>query len=75
MLENLLQFMFERGAFAGATAEQAFRVVIDNSINTAENLEQGRLIALIQVAPSQPLEFITVQLTRTGEGLLLATEA
>jgi hypothetical protein len=74
MLEDLLRFMFERGAFAGATVEEAFRVVTDDSINTAQSLEQGRFTALIQVAPSQPLEFITVQLTRTGEGRLLTTE-
>jgi hypothetical protein len=74
MLEDLLRFMFERGAFAGATVEEAFRVVTDDSVNTVQSLEQGRFVALIQVAPSQPLEFITVQLTRTGEGLLTTTE-
>jgi phage tail sheath protein FI len=73
MLEDLLRFMFERGAFAGATVEQAFRVVTDASVNTPQSIEQGRFIAHIQVAPSQPMEFITVLLTRTGDGLL-ATE-
>jgi phage tail sheath protein FI len=74
MLENVLRFMFERGAFSGATAEQAFRVVTDASVNPPQSIEQGRFIAQIQVAPSQPMEFITVLLTRTGEGLLVATE-
>jgi hypothetical protein len=74
MLEGMLQFMFERGAFSGAIPEQAFRVVTDARVNTPQDIEQGRFIAQIQVAPAQPLEFITVQLTRTGEGLLLATE-
>jgi IPT/TIG domain len=73
ILEDLLRFMFERGAFAGATAEQAFRVVTDASVNTPQSIDQGRFIAHIQVAPSQPMEFITVLLTRTGDGLL-ATE-
>lgn len=75
MLEDLLRFMFERGAFAGATVEQAFRVVTDASVNTAQSIDQGRFIAEIRVAPAQPMEFITVQLTRMSEGLLLATEA
>jgi phage tail sheath protein FI len=74
MLENVLRFMFERGAFAGATPDQAFRVVTDASVNTPQDIEQGRFIAKIQVAPSQPMEFITVLLTRVSEGLLLATE-
>jgi hypothetical protein len=73
-LEEVLQFMFERGAFVGATAGQAFRVITDDSINTAQSIEQGHFIVQLLVAPSQPMEFITVQLTRTGEGSLLAVE-
>jgi hypothetical protein len=75
MLEELLRFMFERGAFAGATTDQAYRVVTDKSVNTPESVDAGRFIAQIQVAPSQPLEFITVLLTRIGENLLQAREA
>lgn len=75
MLEEILRFMFERGAFAGATAEQSYRVVADKSVNTPESVDAGRFIAQIQVAPSQPMEFITVLLTRIGEDLLQAREA
>jgi hypothetical protein len=75
MLEDLLRFMFERGAFAGATTEQAYRVVTDTSVNTRESVDAGRFIAQVQVAPSQPMEFITVLLTRIGENLLQAREA
>jgi phage tail sheath protein FI len=74
MLTELLQFMYERGAFAGVTAAQAFRVITDASVNTPQSVDQGRFIVQIQVAPAQPLEFMTVQLVRTGEGLLLTTE-
>jgi phage tail sheath protein FI len=77
-LEEMLGFMFERGAFAGATPQQAFRVVTDADFTTPESIateaERGRFIVQIQVAPSQPAEFITVLLTRTGEGQLQATE-
>ncbi len=75
VLENMLRWMFERGAFAGPAPEASYRVVTDDSINTPQSLEQGRFIAQIQVAPSQPLKFMTVRLVRTGEGLLQATEA
>jgi len=71
---NLLRFMFERGAFSGPTPEVAYRVVTDASVNPPQSIEQGRFVAQIQVAPSQPMEFITVLLTRTGEGSLQATE-
>jgi hypothetical protein len=73
-LESLLRFMFERSAFAGATQPSAFRIFVDTSINPPQSVEQGRLIAQIQIAPSEPLEFITVVLTRTDEDLLQATE-
>jgi phage tail sheath protein FI len=48
--------------------------VTDSRVNTLQDIEQGRFIAHIQVAPSQPMEFITVLLTRVSDGLLLATE-
>lgn len=73
-LEAMLQFMFERGAFAGATARQAYRVVTGASVNTRQRIDQGQFVAEIQVAPSQPMEFITVLLTRSGEGTLQVTE-
>lgn len=74
-LESLLRFLFERGAFAGQTPQQAFRVVTDGRVNTRQSIDQGRFIAQVQVAPSEPLEFITVQLSRASDGVLLAVEA
>jgi hypothetical protein len=74
VLEDLLRFLYERDAFAGRTEEQSFRVTTDQSVNPPQSVEQGRFIAVIQVAPSQPMEFISVQLTRRGEGDLLARE-
>jgi phage tail sheath protein FI len=74
MLENLLRSLFERGAFAGAAPEQAYRVATGDDVNTPEGIDQGRFVAEVRVAPSQPMEFLTVLLTRTGEGQLLAAE-
>ena len=74
-LEALLRFMFERGAFAGRTPQQAFRVVTDGRVNTRQSMDQGRFIAQIQVAPSEPMEFITVQLSRASDGVLVVAEA
>jgi hypothetical protein len=73
-LEEMLRFLYERGAFAGRTEDQSFRVITDASVNPPQSVEQGRFIVVIQVAPSQPMEFISVQLTRRGEGELSATE-
>jgi hypothetical protein len=73
-LEEMLRFLYERGAFAGRSEDQSFRVITDGSVNPPQSVEQGRFIVVIQVAPSQPMEFISVQLTRRGEGELSATE-
>ncbi|KAA3664730.1 MAG: hypothetical protein DWQ04_04195 [Chloroflexi bacterium] len=73
-LEILCQHLFSLGAFAGATPQEAFRVITDESINTQSRTDQGQFLVKIQVAPSQPLEFIVVQLLRASEGSLRATE-
>lgn len=73
-LEELLQGIYERGAFAGASPAQAYRVATSPDLNPRQSVEQGRFIAQIQVAPAQPLEFITVQLLRAGDGNLQVIE-
>ncbi len=73
-VEELLRFMFERGAFAGRSEAESFRVITDDSVNTPQSIDEGKFVAMIQVAPSQPMEFISVQLTRTGDGGLITAE-
>lgn len=73
-LERLLATLFERGAFAGMDPTQAFRVVIDETVNPPASVEQGRLVVELRVAPSQPLVFITVKLVETRAGTLVVQE-
>ena len=47
-----------------------FLVVTDGGVNTADDTANGRLIVQLLVAPTNPVEFITVTLVRAGEGLL-----
>jgi hypothetical protein len=74
MLNSMLRSLFERGAFAGAAPEQAYRVITNESVNPPQSIEQGRFVVHIQVAPSQPAEFINVTLIRTDGGLVQAAE-
>jgi hypothetical protein len=67
--EDLLRTLYVRGAFAGASPDQAFRVVADGSVNTQEDLDQGRFIVELRVAPSRPLAFLTVRLVQAGGAL------
>jgi phage tail sheath protein FI len=67
-LETLLSRMFARGAFAGETEAQAFRIRTDDALNPPASVDEGRFVAEIQVAPSRPMAFITVRLTLDENG-------
>lgn len=64
--ERALGGLFARGAFAGDTARQAFRVVADDSVNPPDSVDRGRFIVDLQVAPARPLEFLKVRLVQSG---------
>ncbi|HEU0054893.1 MAG TPA: hypothetical protein VFQ39_17025, partial [Longimicrobium sp.] len=67
--DQLLGEMFTRGAFAGASAAEGFRVVTDDTVNTDQGVDQGRFVVELRVAPSRPLAFLTVRLVQTGAGV------
>lgn len=64
--EDMLGDLFQRGAFAGATAGSGFQVVTDASLNTPQSIDQGRFIVELRVAPSRPMTFLTLRLVQTG---------
>ena len=55
------EFLFARwrdGALAGTTPGDAFFVRCDRSTMTQDDLEKGRLVCLVGVAPVRPAEFV-----------------
>ena len=72
--ERLLSELFVRGAFAGREPGEGYRVVVDESVNPPEQLERGRFIVELRVAPSHPLAFLTVRLVQEGAEQLLLEE-
>nr|CTQ90421.1 FIG01121374: hypothetical protein [Kibdelosporangium sp. MJ126-NF4] len=60
-LTSVLLAAFRAGALAGARAEQAFRVVCDESNNPPEQ-DPGLVVCEIEVAPAAPMEFIKLRL-------------
>ena len=71
---ELLTDMFRRGAFAGASPAQSFRVVTDDTINSTNDADTGRFFVELRVAPSLPLRFIAVRLAQTGDRLTVVEE-
>jgi hypothetical protein len=72
--ETLLGDLYIRGALAGASHEQAYRVVTDRSVNPAESVEQVRFVVELRVAPSRPLAFLTVRLVQSGNEFAVTEE-
>ena len=50
--------LFRQGAFQGSTPQEAYFVRCDRSTMTQNDIDNGRLICLIGVAPVRPAEFV-----------------
>ena len=64
---EMLDGMFERGAFAGTTPATSYQVVTDSSLNTPQSVDLGRFIIELRVAPSRPMRFLTIRLVQTSD--------
>lgn len=60
-MSSYLAALWSRGALTGSTQQQAFFVKCDEENNPAEQRSNGRLLAEIGVAPSQPFEFVIMR--------------
>lgn len=70
----ILSNLFVLGAFAGSTQDEGFQVVTDSSVNPPESVDLGRFVVELRIAPSLPLEFLTVRLVQTGGEVQLSEE-
>jgi uncharacterized protein len=61
-VQNFLATLWQSGAFKGATPQEAYFVRCDRSTMTQNDLDSGRLICLVGVAPLQPAEFVIFQI-------------
>ena len=57
-ITSFLTRVWRDGALAGTTPEEAFFVKCDRTTMTQDDLDNGRLICLIGVAPVKPAEFV-----------------
>ena len=64
--QRRLNGLFNAGALAGATAAQSYFVRCDRSTMTQSDLDNGRAIMLVGVAPAVPAEFLVFRLLRQG---------
>lgn len=62
-LTNLLSQFHRAGALLGESPEQAFSVRCDETTTTRNDLDSGRVVAIVQFAPAHPVGLITVMLS------------
>ncbi len=59
---SFLQDLFQQGAFAGRTPQQAYFVQCDDTNNTSTSIDLGLVTVRVGFAPVEPAEFVIVQL-------------
>jgi len=64
-ISNFLVTVWRDGALMGATQEQAFFVKCDQTTMTQDDIDNGRLIVLVGVAPVKPAEFVIIRIGQT----------
>jgi len=67
-IEDFLLVLWRDGALLGAKPEQAYFVRCDRTTMTQNDLDNGRLICLIGIAPVKPAEFVIFRIGQwTGD--------
>ncbi|HEX9059687.1 MAG TPA: phage tail sheath family protein [Clostridia bacterium] len=67
-IENFLTTVWRSGALMGASTAEAFFVKVDRTTMSQDDIDNGRLICVIGVAPVKPAEFVIFRITqKTGE--------
>ena len=65
---NFLTTVWREGALFGAKPEEAFFVVCDETTMTQDDIDNGRLIMKIGVAPVKPAEFVIIRIGQWSGG-------
>jgi phage tail sheath protein FI len=60
-IENFLLGLYQGGALTGRTPEDAYLVRCDRMTMTQDDIDNGRLIVLVGIAPIRPAELITAR--------------
>jgi len=62
LIENFLAGLWRAGGLQGAKPGEAFFVKCDRDTMTQNDIDNGRLICMIGVAPVKPAEFVIIRI-------------
>ncbi|MDT3435990.1 choice-of-anchor D domain-containing protein [Haloarcula sp. 1CSR25-25] len=68
-VRNFLTTVWRDGGLAGTTPEEAFYVKADRTTMTQTDIDNGKLIVEIGVAPVKPAEFVIFRITQWTDGV------
>jgi len=63
-ITNFLITVWRNGALMGTTQEEAFFVKCDRTTMTQDDIDNGRLICYIGIAPVKPAEFVIFRISQ-----------
>jgi phage tail sheath protein FI len=61
---NFLNTVWRSGALQGTTPDEAYFVKVDRTTMTQDDIDNGRLIILVGVAPVKPAEFVIFRISQ-----------
>lgn len=61
-VEDFLQNEWQSGALQGSKPEEAYYVHCDRSTMTQNDLDNGRLVCVVGIAPVKPAEFVIIRI-------------
>jgi phage tail sheath protein FI len=67
-ISSFLRGLWMQGALVGATAEQAFYVLCDETNNPPSSVDEGKLIVEVGLAPVKPAEFVIFRISQWQGG-------
>jgi phage tail sheath protein FI len=59
---SFMQGLFQQGAFAGRTPQEAYLVKCDQETTTQDDINSGRVNILVGFAPLKPAEFVLIRI-------------
>lgn len=67
-ISDFLNGVWHSGALVGSTPDEAYFVRCDNTTMTQDDIDNGRLICLVGMAPAKPAEFVIFRFSQiTGQ--------
>ena len=67
-INQFLTTVWRSGALMGSTQEEAFFVKCDRTTMTQDDIDNGRLIIMVGVAPVKPAEFVIFRIAQVAKG-------